>query len=306
MGLHQNPELWPWFVPYATHALNHRFNERTQAIPMKAYRKRLSLPQIKEQFSFNDVVLFKYENESVAKEVWANGTREGLFLNYNHSGSANILCVNNERATRFEVHPKNICTGDDSQRESIIQHIRWALGREDSKLLVNDIQLDGKTYENAENEDYPYTTENNEQTIDEESRKYTVVTRRQKKRILRALNITMETLSKPTQELKTCKAEDSLIRSPLTKRKARVKCIKKWPATKNSLGWSSPTRTLTFHDNVAEYALIDHPKDGVGRFAEVRGGLVMNNSFEANLNDIGKERYRAMLIKNGNVRKIVK
>lgn len=43
MGLHDNPELWPWLVPYATNALNNRFNERIQDIPTHSRNKRLGL-----------------------------------------------------------------------------------------------------------------------------------------------------------------------------------------------------------------------------------------------------------------------
>lgn len=80
----------------------------------------MNIEQKTDQFSFGDVVLFKYGNEKVAEETWPNGTREGIFLNYNHSGSANVVCLNNQRVARFEVHPSKINHGDDKQRKEII------------------------------------------------------------------------------------------------------------------------------------------------------------------------------------------
>lgn len=70
MGLQHNPELWPWFVTYATNALNHRLNNRTHNIPIESYRKRLGIEKPSSPiFSFNDVVTFIYTNEPVANET---------------------------------------------------------------------------------------------------------------------------------------------------------------------------------------------------------------------------------------------
>lgn len=232
-----------------------------------------------------------------------NGTREGLFLNYNHSGSANVICVNNERATRFEIHPKNISAGDDSRRSDIIHKIRWALGREIKRLNVHDIYLNGKAYKNTENEDYPATEH---ETIDEEHQlsKPTVISRRQKKKLVRALNLSFETTRKPKNKQQY--KETNLISMPSATHSPKIKRIKKAIGL-NSVNYrATPQSTLVFGDNLAEYVLVETPRNGIGTFAPIVDGIVTSTTFTANMSEINSEKFRAMIATVNNTQEVTK
>lgn len=288
IGFQDNPELWPWVLPYATNAINSCFNEKIQDTPINSYKRRMGLEKKVDQFAFGDVVLFKYGNEKVSEETWVNGTREGIFLNYNHSGSANVVCLNNQRVARFEVHPSQINHGDDSKRKEIIHKLRWGLGKETNKINIEDFTEFGKAYENSDNEDFPEKDETNQpqqtETPEECTPKYTVMSRRQRKLLIKALR-------SHSNELTGRRTQHKKVSRPKEKRRVRV--LKQM--NQSSRMSHEPQMTFTFSDGCSEYVLSQSPLKGVAVFSEIIDNRVSDNSFVMNMNDVPKERTKAVI-----------
>lgn len=125
-GCDMAPELWPWFIVGAVNAINASWNTKIHGVPQERLRRRLGISRSRCPYAVGDVVNFFYKNEEKSLETGVNGNRIGLFLGENHSGSFCVLCVNNERATRFEIHPNQVNNGVQERKDEVVQHIKWA------------------------------------------------------------------------------------------------------------------------------------------------------------------------------------
>lgn len=153
------PELWPWFIQAAANAINASWNSKAQGIPADLRRRRLSIKGTRCPFATGDVVNFTYRNEDKSLETGVRGNRIGLFLSENHSGSFSILCVNNERATRFEVHPNAVSHGDQDLKTSVVEYIQWSLGHNDRRFM--DHTFAGKLNESKSSNEIEHDVDNN-------------------------------------------------------------------------------------------------------------------------------------------------
>lgn len=133
LGLEQRAELWPWLCEASCEALNatasagadsSAFQRRNDILVSLEYPKRLM-----HSHGFGDVVWFKTPRELTAKErdKLPSQHRKGLYLATHHSGSCSVLGFQNERATVWNVHPRQVSTAPPSSaaefRHSLLYYV---------------------------------------------------------------------------------------------------------------------------------------------------------------------------------------
>lgn len=130
------------------------------------------------------------------------------------------------------------------------------------------------------------------------SQQHTVMTRKQRKMLVKALRVhTNEFIPRDNN------GHSRLSMVPMD-RKRKVRRIH--DDVRNATRMQQPINTFCFMDDYGEYVLLQRPLHGKGLFSEVINNTVSDNTFIMNMENVPKERKKAIIAVTRGEKKVIK
>lgn len=144
LGLEARGDMWPWFTAAACDTINYSVSQsRGNRMPAHLRDEALTthgkpsggatLPQ----FGFGEAVFFQTPREKTKKDAerLPNGARIGFFLSIIHTGMAQVIGVQKERATLWLVHSHLLSRADPDILGKLRSSLAWVMTSTDDKKL---------------------------------------------------------------------------------------------------------------------------------------------------------------------------